>query len=445
MNQLVYFTSSMEKAPMDFVTCYQCTECNTTYSSRVPMNLCPADGRPVQMVLDVAKIKDAFPDFSWYRPAQKNMWRFGPLLPFDVASQKDKICSLNEGHTPFINIDDYPFCQENALSVFVKDEGQPYQGYGANPTGSFKDRGMSMVATMAKHYGLDKLAVPTQGNAGDSLTEYGVNFGLDVAVIMPDDTPMPIMGKVAAYAMQYPGISIELVQGTIREAGALMKEKYLNQGYFNCATFQEPGWRIEGKKTMGLELAEPWGEDKPEWELPDVIFYPTGGGTGILGMWKAFDELEELGVIGSKRPRIIAVQSEENAPVVDAFCQGLEDTIATQGGNTLATGINVPGGVGHKAVLKVLRESHGGGIKVSEQSIAQHCQAIFRQYGMWVCPEGAAAVAACEQALADGLVKTGNELFALIPAAQKSICPISGRCFYPDNGGIQKDNIQQCL
>jgi threonine synthase len=174
------------------------------------------------------------------------------------------------------------------------------------------------------------------------------------------------------------------------------------------SSFQEPGWRIEGKKTMGLELAEPWPNKKEQWKLPDVVLYPTGGGTGILGMYKAFDELEALGVIGSHRPKIIAIQSEENAPVVDAILQDLEDTIATDGGQTLATGLNVPGGVGQKAVLKVIRDSKGGAIKVSEADIAQHTSAIFQQYNMWISPEGAATVAALPKAKELGLVKQGD-------------------------------------
>jgi threonine synthase len=371
------------------------------------MNLCPADQRPVKLILDTQAIKHDFPDMQWFHPEEKSMWRFGPLLPFNIANpeQKDAVLSLGEGHTPVINIGNYPLVKDLGLNVFIKDEGQAYEGYGANPTGSFKDRGMAMVSTMTRHYGLSKLAVPTQGNAGDSLSEYGVKYDFEVTVIMPDDTPMPILGKVAAYSKIYDNIDLALVKGTIREAGALMKERYLPQGFFNCATFQEPGWRIEGKKTMGLELAEPWPGEKSEWKLPDVVLYPTGGGTGILGMWKAFDELEQMGVIGSHRPKIIAIQSEENPPVVDALLQGLDDTIPTNGGQTLATGLNVPGGVGHKAVLKVIRQSKGGGIAVSEADMAEHTTGIYKQYNMWISPEGAAAVAALSKAKELGLIK----------------------------------------
>lgn len=389
---------------MKYVKHFQCSECQRTYPIDKPMNLCPHDGRPVEMILDVESIRADFPDKHWYRPDVNSMWRFGPLLPFDVHAQSDKVVSLGEGNTPCIDISDYPDCKSENLQAFIKDEGQPYGGFGANPTGSFKDRGMAMVSTMAKHFGLTKLAVPTQGNAGDSLSEYGVNNGFEVAVVMPDDTPMPILGKVAAYSLIHDTIHLDLVKGTIREAAGLMKDKYLPDGFFNCATFQEPGWRIEGKKTMGLELAEPWGAAKPEWRLPDVILYPTGGGTGILGMWKAFDELQAVGAIGSHRPKIIAIQSERNAPVVDAFLQDLDDTIATDGGDTLATGLNVPGGVGHKAVLRILRASSGGAIKVSESEIERHSTAIYSQYGIWISPEGAATVAALKEAKRLGLV-----------------------------------------
>ncbi len=382
---------------MKYIKHYQCTECGRTYKTDTPMNLCEDDGRPVKMMVDVTAIAQDYPSMTWYQPHVKNMWRFGPLLPFDISTDPDSVCSLGEGYTPIIDVSQYLACSELNLQVYLKDEGQPYAGYGANPTGSFKDRGMSVVVTMARYYGLSSLAVTTQGNAGNSLSEYGVANNLDAAVIMPDDTPMPIMGKVAAYSLKHDGISLDLVKGTIREAGALMKQKYLPEGYFNCATFQEPGWRIEGKKTMGLELAEPWPKFKPQWSLPDAILYPTGGGTGILGMWKAFDELEELGIIGSHRPKIIAIQSTVNAPVVSAFQQGLEDTIDTDGGLTIATGINVPGGVGHKAVLRIIRQSNGGAISVSEDQIALHVKGLYQKFGIWRSSEGAATVAALAQ------------------------------------------------
>jgi threonine synthase len=417
---------------MKYIKHYQCTECGKTYTANTPMNLCEDDGRPVKMVVDVAGIDRDYPSMTWYQPHVKNMWRFGPLLPFDISAHPDNVCTLGEGHTPIIDISQYFTCSELNLQVYLKDEGQSYAGYGANPTGSFKDRGMSVVATMARYYGLTSLAVPTQGNAGDSLSEYGVANDLDVVVIMPDDTPMPIMGKVAAYSLRYAGISLELVKGTIREAGALMKQKYLPKGYFNCATFQEPGWRIEGKKTMGLELAEPWPGIKPQWSLPDAILYPTGGGTGIIGMWKAFDELEQLGIISSHRPKIIAIQSTVNAPVVSAFQQGLEDTIATDGGQTIATGINVPGGVGHKAVLRILNESNGAAISVNEDKIALHVSALYQKFGIWISPEGAATVAALAEAKSLGLVDTNQNIVCFNTGSAEKYLPNIRELFSPE-------------
>ena len=416
---------------MNYVKHYQCCECAALYPADTVMNLCPVDGRPVQMVVDVKQVAQDHPSMSWYHPEINNMWRFGPLLPFDISKSPDDVCTLGEGHTPIIDISHYALCKSLDLEVYLKEEGQPHQGYGANPTGSFKDRGMAVVATMARYYGLKQLAVPTQGNAGDSLSEYGVEYGIDVAVIMPDDTPMPIMGKVAAYSLQYPGISLDLVRGTIREAAGLMKEIYLPQGYFNCATFQEPGWRIEGKKTMGLELAEPWPNLKQTWSLPDAVLYPTGGGTGILGMWKAFDELEALGVIDGKRPKIIAVQSEANCPVVSAIQKNLEDTVATNGGDTIATGINVPGGVGHKAVLRIIRQSAGGAIAVSEADIAQHSAQIYQQTGIWICPEGAATVVALSQAKAQGLVQSGQKIVCFNTGSAEKYLPNIRGLFSP--------------
>lgn len=417
---------------MQYIHSLECTECGAKFPATELMNLCPIDGRPVQLKLDIESIKRDYPANSWYHTEIKSMWRFGPLLPFDVKQQSDKVCSLGEGHTPLIDIAKYSPLAEYGLSLFIKDEGQPYAGFGANPTGSFKDRGMSVVATMARYFGLDKLVVPTQGNAGDSLSEYGVKFGLEVAVIMPNDTPMPILGKVAAYSLIHDLIHLDLVDGTIREAAKLMKEKYLPQGYFNCATFQEPGWRIEGKKTMGLELAEP-NILSDQWALPDVIFYPTGGGTGILGMWKAFDELEQLGVIDSKRPKIISVQSENNAPVVNGFNQNLSDSIPTDGGKTLATGLNVPGGVGHKAVLKIIRSSKGAAISVSEDDISLHTKGIFNQFSMWISPEGAAAVAAVEIALKQQLISSSDSIVCFNTGSAEKYFPNVRHLFFKDS------------
>lgn len=397
---------------MSYASHWQCTQCKKKYAFDHLMNLCPDDGRPVEVIIDTDKIKQSFADKPWLQADIKSMWRYGPLLALDINNAEDRqsIITFNEGFTPELPIYHHPLVEKYGFKLFLKDEGQPHPGYGANPTGSFKDRGMSMAISMAKHYGIKKVVVPTQGNAGDSLTEYAIKAGMEAVVIMPEDTPMPILGKVSALAHMNPQITLELVTGTIKEAGALMKERYLPQGYFNMATFQEPGWRIEGKKTLGYELAEPQDASQNEWQLPDVIVYPTGGGTGILGMWKAFDELQALGLIDHKRPRIISVQSNATAPLVNAYEKGDSDTQVVSAGNTLATGLNVPGGVGHFKVLEIIRQSSGGAFAVKEEAIAEQLRHIYHNYGIWICPEGAATMAALEPAFQDGLIKRGDKV-----------------------------------
>lgn len=400
---------------MAYVKHLKCIGCGTTYQIDELMNLCPVDNRPLEMILDVSRIAEQLDEFAWYRADLKSMWRFGALMALDINNQHDanNIITLGEGHTPEVALTNHPLAKKHGFNLYLKDEGQPHKNWGANPTASFKDRGMSMALSMAKHHGVTKVVVPTQGNAGDSLLEYAIAAGIESVIIMPDDTPMPILGRVSAMATSRTDVKIELVKGTIKEAGQLMREKYLPLGYFNMATFQEPGWRIEGKKTLGLELAEPNYHKSQAWSLPDVILYPTGGGTGILGMWKAFSELEALGLIDERRPRIIAVQAEHTAPVVKAFQSGARDTIAETPGETIATGLNVPGGgVGHARVLEILRESKGAAIAVSEVAIETHLKSIFQEYAIWICPEGAATIAALKPALDRGLIKTGDKVVA---------------------------------
>ena len=377
-----------------------CSLCGARYRKDQPMNLCPQDQRPVQAVYDTAAIKDT----KWYHPERTDMWRFAGLLPISVGYQ-----SHGEGFTPLLDYSDHELAAAHGFQLFIKDEGKGHDGFGQNPTLSFKDRGMAVVINMAKHFGLAKLAVPTQGNAGDSLAFYANQMGIGAAVIMPDDTPAPIQGNVAALAFHNPNIKLDMVKGTIKEAGMRMKEKYLPKGYFNVATFQEPGWRIEGKKTMGLELAEP-NALSDQWQLPDVILYPTGGGTGILGMWKAFDELEALGMISSKRPRIIAVQSAATPPVKNAIENNLFEPEPTPAGETLAVGLNVAGGVGHFKVVDIIRQSGGTSIAIDEANIASHLSAIWQEKHWWICPEGSACLAALEPLIDMKMIKAKDQV-----------------------------------
>ncbi|TDJ35081.1 MAG: threonine synthase [Gammaproteobacteria bacterium] len=382
----------------------QCLGCGAVYPPDTLMNLCFGDQRPVQMVLDLDQLQREQPNQSWYHPDREDMWRFGGLMPLDSARADDRedIVSLGEGATMLQDLPDYPLAKRAGFRLRVKNEA-------VNPTGSFKDRGMSVVVSMARRMGVRGLVVPTQGNAGDSLAVYAVAGGLKVAVIMPDDTPAPIISRVSELSRKHAHVVLELVSGTIREASQVMDEIYLPQGYFNCATFQEPGWRIEGKKTLGLEIAEPTANGG-EWHLPDVIVYPTGGGTGIVGMWKAFDELQVLGLIGSERPRMICVQSAATAPVVEAFDAGADDTTPVEPGKTLATGLNVPGGVGHQRVLGIIRASSGAAVSVTEEEIASALQELWREHGLWYGPEGAACFAALEQLVQRGLINKGDEV-----------------------------------
>lgn len=281
---------------------------------------------------------------------------------------------------------------------------------------------MAMTISMARRAGLDKLAVPTQGNAGDSLCEYVRAAGMQVVVAMPDNTPMPILGRVAALANGSDRFHLELVSGTIREAGALLKERWIPNGYFSVATFQEPGWRIDGKKTLGLELAEP-SEPGGRWSLPDVVVYPTGGGTGVLGMWKAWSELECLGLIDSRRPRMICVQSDVTQPLVRAWADGAADTTPAEAGHTLAFGVNVPGGVGHFRVLEIIRESNGAAIAVPEAEINATLAGVWKEKGWWICPEGAACLAAIPQLLDSRLIQSGDRVVAFNTGSLEKYLP----------------------
>lgn len=410
---------------MSYVRCLRGLASNTEYSADVPMNLDPVDGRPVEMVLDLERLAAQQPNAQWYNPARRDMWRFGGLMAMDINNADDAahIVALGEGATPLLEYRDHPLATRAGLRLQLKEEGKAHAGFGANPTQSFKDRGMAMVVAQARRLGLTHLAVPTQGNAGDSLTRYALAGGLSVAVAMPGDTPLPILGSVAAAAQQWPDrVKLELVGPTIREAGAYLKEHYLPRGYFSVATFQEPGWRIEGKKSLGLELAEP-APGEAHWSLPDAVVYPTGGGTGVLGMWKAWDELEALGLIDSRRPRMLCVQSTSTAPLVRAFEAGDADTTVVEAGQTLATGLNVPGGVGHFRVLQIIRASGGAAIAVDEADIATELTRTWQQTHWWISPEGAACLAALPQLLDRGLVRHGERVVAVNTGSSEKYLP----------------------
>ena len=410
---------------MSYVRCLRGIASGVEYSAEWPMNLDPADGRPVEMVIDLERLAAERPRAQWYNPARRDLWRFGGLMALDVTDPADAahIVALGEGATPLLDYAEQPVAKTAGLRLAIKEEGKAHPGFGANPTQSFKDRGMAMVVAQARRLGLTRLAVPTQGNAGDSLTHYALAAGLSVVVAMPEDTPAPILGNVAAAAFRHPDrIALELIGPTIREAGALLKEKYVPRGYFSVATFQEPGWRIEGKKSLGLELAEP-APGQTRWSLPDAVIYPTGGGTGMVGMWKAWAELEALGLIGAQRPRMLCVQSEATQPLVRAFDTGASDTTALPSPGTLAFGLNVPGGVGHFRVLEIIRASGGAAVAVGEQDIAAELSRVWRQTRWWISPEGAACLAALPQLLDRGLLRRGERVVAVNTGSAEKYLP----------------------
>ncbi len=410
---------------MSYVRCVRGIVSGIEYPADVPMNLDPADGRPVEMVLDLERLAAERPGAQWYRPERRDMWRFGGLMALDAGDPSDArhLVALGEGHTPLLDYRWHPLARSAGLALQVKDEGRAHRGYGANPTQSFKDRGMAMVVAQARRLGLSRLAVPTQGNAGDSLVRYALAGGLSVAVAMPGDTPMPILGGVAAAARLHPGrVALEIAGPTIREAGALLKARYLPQGWFSVATFQEPGWRIEGKKSLGLELAEP-APGATRWSLPDAVVYPTGGGTGVLGMWKAWDELQALGLIGGARPRMLCVQSEATQPLVRAFDEGADDTAPATAGSTLAAGLNVPGGVGHFRVLQIVRASGGAVVAAGEAGIAAELARCWREARDWISPEGAACLAALPQLLDRGLLGRGERVVVVNTGSLEKYLP----------------------
>jgi threonine synthase len=412
---------------MSYVSHLSCSVCRAEYPATRLMNLCERDNRPVQMILDLERLKRNTGDLGWWNPARRDLWRFGGLLPLDINNPMDRchIASLGEGCTPCRRYD-HPLAQKLGCRLEMKDEGKHYKGFGGNPTLSFKDRGMAMTVAMARSLGLERLAVPTQGNAGDSLAEYAVAAGIEAVIVMAPETDLPVLGKVAAYARLYPeNVKLEIVPGTIIDCGKRVREEYVPRGYFNVATFQEPGWRTEGKKTLGLEMAEPTGDGLAEgrWQLPEVIVYPTGGGTGVVGMAKAFDELEALGLVGAARPRMICVQCTAATPIVRAFDQGAADIEPKPPGRTIATGLNVAQNLGHVNVLRIIRETGGCALAVTEEAIRDTIRDEWRERRTAWSPEGAATLAALPELADRGMIQAGDRVVLVNTAAAEKYLP----------------------
>jgi threonine synthase len=412
---------------MGYVSHLACSVCNAQYPRDRVMNLCEQDGRPLQLLLDLERLRSERGRDGWWMPDRRNLWRFGGLLPLDFDAPEDRryITTLGEGATPS-RAYAHPLAERVGCVLEVKDEGKHYRGFGGNPTLSFKDRGMAMTVAMARSLGISRLAVPTQGNAGDSLAEYAVSAGIEAVIAMSPDTDLPVLGKVAAYARLYPErVKLDLVAGTIVDCARRIREEYLPRGYFSVATFQEPGWRTEGKKTLGLEIAEPAGERLRErrWQLPDVIVYPTGGGTGVVGMAKAFDELVALGLVGPGRPRMVCVQSTASTPIVRAFEAGAPDIQPLPPGRTIATGLNVAQNVGHVNVLRIIHETGGCALTISEEAIAAAIRDEWRERRFAWSPEGAATLAALPELADRGMIRAGDRVVLVNTAAAEKYLP----------------------
>ena len=363
-----------------FVTHLECSMTGERYEADRLHNLSRA-GRPLLVRYDLDGVRAALTrDALAQRP--HDMWRWRELLPVRRA---ENIVSLGEAATPIVSL--AATGERLGLrELLVKDEGRL-------PTGSFKARGLAMAVAMAKELGVTRIAMPTNGNAGAALAAYASRAGIETIVLCPDDTPEINVREIAAQ-----GARVYRVDGLIDECGAIVGEGARQGHWFDFSTLKEP-YRIEGKKTMGLELAEQLG-----WQVPDVIFYPTGGGTGLIGMWKAFGELEELGLIGPERPRMVAVQAEGCAPMVRAWEQGDEHAERWPDAHTIAAGIRVPKAVGDFLILRAVRESEGFAIAVSDEALTAAVDEAARQDGLLLCPEGGATLAACQQALERGLV-----------------------------------------
>jgi threonine synthase len=382
------------------VTYLECSLTGERYEAGQIYNLSKA-GKPLLVRYDTEAAKRTMTRDSLAARAP-GMWKWRELLP-----NEGEPVSLGEPETPIVPLPKTA-AREGASTLLVKDEGRL-------PTGSFKARGLAMAVTMARQFQIERMAMPTNGNAGAALAAYGARAGIETIVVCPAETPEINVTETAAY-----GARVYVADGQIDECGALVGKGAAQGLWFDCSTLKEP-YRLEGKKVMGFELVEQLG-----WEVPDAIFYPTGGGTGLIGMWKGFDELEAVGLIGSKRPRMYAVQAEGCAPMVRAFENGDEFAERWENAATVATGIRVPKAVGDFLILRAVRESGGAAIAVSEDAILRAVEDAARDDGFLFCPEGGAVLAAWRKALTNDLVGK-DERVVLFNCANGNKYPLADR------------------
>ena len=371
-----------------FLTHLECSACGKQHDWHQLQNLCTACGKPLFATYDLDSARKLECKMhSSLNQGEKSLWRWRELLPLpnDV-----KPITLGEGGTPLLR--SKQFGPGAGVDLWIKDES-------VNPTQSFKARGMTVAVSMAKLLGAKKLAVPSAGNAGGAMAAYAARAGLEAHVFMPRDTP-----RANIIECREVGAHVTLIDGLITDCGAEIAKRKEKEGWFDVSTLKEP-YRIEGKKTLGYEIAQ-----QLDWKLPDVILYPTGGGTGLIGMWKAFDEMEKLGWIDSKRPRMFSVQASGCAPIVRAFEAGEKFAAEFPNAHTTASGLRVPKAIGDFLMLNILRDSKGGAIAIDDADMIRAVREVGSKEGLFVAPEGAACFVALKRLRAFGMIEPGERV-----------------------------------
>ncbi len=371
---------------MTTLTHLECSLCGLTYHAGQPHNLCTCGG-PLLVRYDLQAARQSW-SREWIVGGPSSMWRYAPVLP---VSKPASMISLGEGWTPLIRARNYA-ASISAENLWVKDEG-------INPTGSFKARGLACCISMCHELGIKKVALGSAGNAASATAAYAAAAGIEAHIFMPKDVPQANYIECKSF-----GAKVTLIDGLISDCGRIVAERKQAEGWFDVNTLKEP-YRIEGKKTMGYEVAEQF-----QWNLPDAIFYPTGGGVGLIGMWKAFAEMEALGWIGPKRPKMIVVQTDGCAPMVKAFNEGAERATFWENASTIAAGLRVPKPLGDFLILQAVRESHGTCIAVSDRASLEAGAKLARLDGIFPAPEGAACFAALENLLQTGFLKPQEKI-----------------------------------
>jgi threonine synthase len=367
-----------------FLKHLECSACGLKHEWSRLQNLCRSCHKPLLAIVDLASAGQTLTRETLVT-REKSLWRYREVLPLPADIEP---VSLGEGGTPLLRAQKFA----DDIDLWIKDES-------LNPTQSFKARGMSVAVSMAKYLGATKLAAPSAGNAGGALAAYAARAGLEAHIFMPRDTP-----RANIIECRELGAHVTLIDGLITDCGAEIARRKENEGWFDMSTLKEP-YRLEGKKTLGYELAE-----QCDWQLPGVILYPTGGGTGLVGMWRVFDEMEALGWVGGKRPRMFAVQAAGCAPIVRAFEAGEKTAAEFPDARTVASGLRVPKAIGDFLILKILHDSHGGAIAVDDEEMIRTAREVGSKEGLFVCPEGAACFAALKLLRSTGKIRSGERV-----------------------------------